>query len=183
MKLLKTFNLSDVEDPHLYAQMHIDQLIELGQLPKDNLKFDLVTEGYGYKVKVYDSREDFSESLEELGKIFRETMNEIEKESESYWNSLSKEEQLKVFCAVSRRIFEGEIKNKGSYRHVLYSTFGFGPEAYAQAQCSGYLSIHNAIYDGERLRDNIKDFCTEFLDVDNNILESKLDEYVKKLYF
>ena len=62
MKLLKTFNLSDVEDPHLYAQMHIDQLIELGQLPKDNLKFDIIAEGYGYKVKVYGTGEDLLQS-------------------------------------------------------------------------------------------------------------------------
>lgn len=183
MKFLKTFNLSDVDDPHLYAQMHIDQLIELGQLPKDNLKFDIIAEGHGYKVKVYDESKDPLEGLQEISNAFNEAMKQIENESETYWNSLSHDEQLKVFCAISRRIHQGEIVDKGSYRHVLYTVFGFGPEAYAQAQCSGYLSIHNAIYDGEQLSDNIKEFCIKFLDIDQNIVETKLDEYVKKLYF
>jgi hypothetical protein len=83
-------------------------------------------------------------------------MNEIDeivesykKESEEYWNSLSKEEQLKVFCAVSRRICKGELEDQGSYRYILYNIFGFGPEAYLPAQVSGYLSIHNAIWNDE----------------------------------
>ena len=83
---------------------------------------------------------------------FNEVMKLIENESEEYWNSLSKEQQLKVFCAVSRRIYKGEIEERGSYRYVLYQVFGFGPEAYAQAQMSGYLSIHNAIFDSEEAK-------------------------------
>lgn len=89
---------------------------------------------------------DLSDILNEISKTFNESMKEIEKESEEYWNSLSKEDQLKVFCAVSRRIYKGEIEDKGTYRYVLYQTFGFGPEAYAPAQMSGYLDIHNAIF-------------------------------------
>ena len=73
----------------------------------------------------------------------------IEQESEDYWNSLTKDQQLKVFCAVSRRIYKGEIEDRGTYRYVLYDMFHFGPEAYAQAQLSGYLAIHNAIFDSE----------------------------------
>ena len=83
---------------------------------------------------------------------FNEVMKLIENESEEYWNSLSKEQQLKVFCAVSRRIYKGEIEERGSYRYVLYQVFGFGPEAYAPAQMSGYLSIHNAIFDSEEAK-------------------------------
>lgn len=82
---------------------------------------------------------------EELTNAFSSAMNQIEAEQETFWNSLSKEDQLKVFCAVVRRIYEGEIVDEGSYRHVLYSTFGFGPEAYAPAQCAGYLTIHNLL--------------------------------------
>ena len=83
---------------------------------------------------------------------FNEVMKLIENESEEYWNSLSKKQQLKVFCAVSRRIYKGEIEERGSYRYVLYQVFGFGPEAYAPAQMSGYLSIHNAIFDSEEAK-------------------------------
>ena len=91
------------------------------------------------------SKEDALKAFEEFSKIFREAMDLIEQDSEAFWNSLSKDDQLKAFCAVSRRIHRGEIVDKGSYRHVLYGVFGFGPEAYAPAQSAGYLDIHNAI--------------------------------------
>lgn len=90
-------------------------------------------------------KESALKAFGEFSKMFREAMDLIEQDSEDYWNSLSKDDQLKVFCAVSRRIHQGELVDKGSYRHVLYGVFGFGPEAYASAQCAGYLDIHNAI--------------------------------------
>ncbi len=71
-------------------------------------------------------REDALKALEELSKIFNEAMAEVEKESEDFWNSLSKEDQLKAFCAISRRIYKGEIEDRGTYRYVLYDVFGFG---------------------------------------------------------
>lgn len=72
-------------------------------------------------------------------------MKEAEDAQEQYWNSLSKEDQIKCFCAVARRIHKGEIEDRGTYRWVLYDVFGFGPESYAQAQIAGYLAIHNSI--------------------------------------
>ena len=123
------------------------------------------------------------DDFEEIGKLFREAMEKIKEDSEAYWNSLSYDEQLKVFCAVSRRIFEGEIKQRGSYRYVLYDIFKFEPDAYVQAQDAGYLAIHNAIYDGERVGTLIKNFCTKHLNIDKETLESELNEYFKKLHF
>ena len=90
--------------------------------------------------------EEALQKLSELGKQFREAMAEVEQESEAYWNGLSKEDQLKAFCAVSRRIHQGELVERGTYRYVLYDVFGFGPEAYAPAQKANYLEIHNALY-------------------------------------
>ncbi len=106
--------------------------------------------------------EDKLEALNEFSKVFNEVMDEIEKESEAYWNSLSKEDQLKVFCAVSRRILQGELVDKGSYRHVLYGVFGFGPEAYAPAQLAGYLAIHNSIMASDHDERLLKAFCVKF---------------------
>jgi hypothetical protein len=88
---------------------------------------------------------DFSENLEKFRILYQEAMESFEKEQEEYWNSLTKEQQLKAFCAVVRRIYKGELVDQGSYRYVLYDVFGFGPEAYTQAQDAGYLDIHNAI--------------------------------------
>jgi hypothetical protein len=88
-------------------------------------------------------------SLDEVSRIWNDAMQAIEQDSEQYWNSLSKEDQLKVFCAVCRRIYQGDIVDKGTYRYVLYNVFEFGPEAYAPAQLAGYLAIHNSIFDDE----------------------------------
>jgi len=115
------------------------------------------------------------DNLEEISKIFQETFDEIEKEQEEYWNSLTEEDRLKAFCAVSRRIFQGEIEEKGSYRYVLYDVFGFGPEAYAQAQMAGYLAIHNAIVDKNYDSRILKAFCTKY-NIEN--ADEKITEYL-----
>lgn len=101
------------------------------------------------------------EELEETSNAFMNAMNKIKDEQEAYWDSLTKEEQLKAFCAVARRIHKGEVELRGSYRYVLYNVFGFGPEAYAQAQLAGYLDIHNAIYTGVDVDETIEKVARE----------------------
>jgi len=101
-------------------------------------------------------------SLDEISRAWNEAMDKIEQDSERYWNSLTKEQQLDAFCAVCRRIYKGDVVDKGTYRYVLYNVFGFGPEAYAQAQLAGYLTIHNSIFDADhddRLLQQFAKFC------------------------
>lgn len=93
------------------------------------------------------------QELHSNNSYFHEAMKELENVQESFWNSLTTAEQLKCFCAVSRRIYKGEVEDRGSYRHVLYTVFGFGSEAYAQAQDAGYLAIHNSIFTAEQERE------------------------------
>jgi len=99
--------------------------------------------------------------LNEISDLFNEAMTEIEQEQEAYWNSLTKDDQLKAFCAVVRRIHKGDIEDKGSYRYVLYQVFDFGPESYVQAQMAGYLALHNSIFDSEHERDTLKAFAAQ----------------------
>jgi hypothetical protein len=101
-------------------------------------------------------------SLEEIQNDFNRVFKELELEQEQHWNSLSKEDQLKCFCAVARRIYQGEIEKHGSYRYVLYDVFGFGPEAYAQAQMAGYLSIHNSIMPDDYDIRLLEAFCSKY---------------------
>ena len=108
------------------------------------------------------SDEKLTDDLVDFSNQFNQVMAEIEKESEAYWNGLSKEEQLKAFCAVSRRIHQGEIVDQGSYRHVLYGVFEFGPEAYAPAQLAGYLDIHNCIMGPDHDKFLLKAFCVKY---------------------
>lgn len=100
----------------------------------------------------YDELLDVLDSLQELQV---ETTERWLHESEDYWNSLDQETQQMVFCAVVRRIYKGEIKEQGSYRHVLYDSFGFDTDSYGRAMDAGYLTIHNRL-----LRDDDVD-CVE----------------------
>lgn len=109
--------------------------------------------------KPNDAFIELMEKSQEFSDIFNAAMKALEEDQEKFWNGLSKEDQLKAFCAVSRRIFDGELKQKGTYRYVLYQVFGFGPEAYAQAQEAGYLALHNAIVDEYYDRRIIEAFC------------------------
>jgi hypothetical protein len=134
---------------------------------------------------------DLLDGLEELGTLFRESMTTYENESEAFWNSLSEDERLKVFCAVSRRIHRGEIEDRGSFRYVLYDVFGFGPEAYMVAQDAGFLNIHNAIYtaESETYKDLVKnldipkeDFSFRIGDVEDPHLVAQVHLQDKEYY-
>ena len=85
----------------------------------------------------------------EFQRLQLEAKNTREKEYDEYWDSLPYEDQLKAFYSVVKRIYQGEIKDKGSYRWVLYDVFGFGPEAYVLGMDCGYMYLHNSICYGE----------------------------------
>lgn len=120
-----------------------------------------------------DDKEKALQELQDLSNLFTEAMDRIKEDEEAYWNSLSKEDQLKAFCAVARRIHQAELIDKGSYRHALYGVFGFGPESYAPAQMAGYLDIHNSIFDHDHESRLLKAFCVKYNieDADNKITE------------
>jgi hypothetical protein len=97
--------------------------------------------------KPKQSLEELMASLQEVSEVFNAALREIEDQQEAYWASLTHDQQLSVFCSVVRRIHRAEITERTSYRGALYGVFGFGPEAYVQAQEAGYLDIHNLQYD------------------------------------
>ena len=105
--------------------------------------------------------EDALQIMDDLRDTFQSAMDSIEKEQEDYWKSLPKEDQLKAFCAVVRRIYQAELIDQGSYRHALYTVFGFGPESYGQAQMAGYLALHNAIMESDHDVELLKSFCVK----------------------
>lgn len=114
-----------------------------------------------------------------MQKDMQDFQDEFEKDSEEAWNNLDEDTKLHVFCAVSKKIRKGELEDNGSYRYILYDVFGFGPEAYVPAQLSGYLDIHNAIYDSKRLvemAEKIKIFAEE-----NNVNPERTEELIKLL--
>jgi len=84
-------------------------------------------------------------ALDGLREIVEEEKTEYEKSTNEWWDNLSDEDRLRAFYSVCKRIHQGDIKDRGSYRYVLYQVFGFGMEAYTRGISCGYLDIHNSI--------------------------------------
>jgi len=93
------------------------------------------------------------------------------REDAEWWENLSYEDKLKAFRCICRRIYQGDVKDKGTYRFVLYNTFGFDLDAYADGMDCGYMTIHNLIWAGleaERQRvQRIQNIADEELESDN----------------
>lgn len=90
-------------------------------------------------------KQDLLKALAELSEAQEQEEERYDKEAEQWWNSLSKEQQMRAFYCVVKRLVEGELVEHGSYRYVLYETFGFGPEAYGLGVHCGYMALHNSI--------------------------------------
>lgn len=117
------------------------------------------------------------DALTKLQDAFKEATDKFEQEEEEYWNGLSKQEQLKAFCAVVRRIHRGDLEHQGSYRYVLYTIFGFGPESYVPAQLAGYLALHNSIVGPDYDRRLLEAFAN-YLVLPQDQIEQKISEFL-----
>lgn len=102
-----------------------------------------------------------SEKFKHLQKDFEESQQKYEKECEDYWTSLSEEDRLKAFYSVCKRIYEGDIKQKGSYRWVLYEVFGFDYDAYGVGMDCHYMDIHNSIRTAEEVEQSFRKILEE----------------------
>lgn len=81
-------------------------------------------------------------------KAFREAWQASElkeqAEDQAWWDSLNGEERARALRQVAKLMHKAEIKDRGSYRHAVYSVFGID-------YCDGlahYMELHNAIYRG-----------------------------------
>lgn len=98
------------------------------------------------------------EQLNRLSKEYEEQVEEFKKSfkalSEEEWNTLSEDQKIKIWYYVCNQIYVNEFVDKGSYRHLLYTLFNFGPDAYSLGMDCGLMEIHNSITTTEDLRDN-----------------------------
>ena len=85
------------------------------------------------------------DTLTELGELQEDLEKQTEREMDEWWNAMSKDDQMKAFYSVVKRLVDGELEQKGSYRYVLYDVFGFGPESYMLGMMCGFMSLHNSI--------------------------------------
>ena len=97
------------------------------------------------RTKDIDAAEAASE-LYALADVYKKAQEAIKEQQEQFWNSFTKQQQLDLFCAVVRRIYQAEIVERRSYRGTLYDIFGFDADAYGAAIEAGYMTLHNSIY-------------------------------------
>ena len=93
----------------------------------------------------------FLETVTKIGQEMEKARDEYEKENDAWWNGLTEQEQEDAFYAVCKRIWKADGEDRGSYRYALYDVFGFDPGMYGRGMDCGYMSIHNAIFDGQDL--------------------------------
>lgn len=124
-----------------------------------------------------DNKNNFGQALEQLRKVFQDWENEFQSKVDTTWDLLDKDTQLLLFCAVVKKLVQGELVDKGSYRYILYDVFGFGPESYVSAQSSGYIELHNSIYERNELKEKLTSFATE-----NNISPEILEKLLKSFH-
>jgi hypothetical protein len=91
-------------------------------------------------------KQEVMDALHESGNAFQRAADEYQQMANSFYSSLEPEEQLWAFCSIVEKLCKAELDEGRSYRGTLYETFGWGPEAYAAAQCAGFLGLHNSIY-------------------------------------
>lgn len=84
--------------------------------------------------------------------MFEDETRQYEQLNDDWWNSLSQEGREHAFYAVVKRLHQGEIVERGSYRYVLYDVFGFDGSMYSRGMSCGYMSLHNSIYTDEEMR-------------------------------
>lgn len=95
---------------------------------------------------------DFKQLLTTLSEEQEDIEKQIDVDMDEWWNSLSKDDQMKAFYSVVKRLVDGELVQKGSYRYVLYDVFGFDGEAYGLGMMCGYLVLHNHIVTEDEMR-------------------------------
>lgn len=91
------------------------------------------------------TKKSLMDTLTELGELQEDLEKQTEREMDEWWNAMPKEDQMKAFYSVVKRLVDGELEQKGSYRYVLYDVFGFGPESYMLGMMCGFMSLHNSI--------------------------------------
>lgn len=120
-----------------------------------NMKEDSLRESLGnpkprpikIKGKTYNSYIEYSNSEEykELLQAIEEGQKLYKESSKEFFESLSYDDQLKCFFHVVSGLYKNFYEDHGSYRHLLYEIFKFGPDSYTIGMDCGMLAIHNDV--------------------------------------
>ena len=99
-----------------------------------------------------EERSKILAALAEFGEILQEEEAKYAEETDNWWYNLSQEDRERAFFSVVKRIVQGELRDKTTYRGVLYNTFGFDEGSYLMGMSCGFMELHNSIYTQEEMR-------------------------------
>jgi len=93
-----------------------------------------------------DSRKNLWEALQELSDIQEDIETQFDEDANTFWNALSKEEQMLAFYIVVRNLADAELKDDfETYRTILYQRFEFPSESYMIGMMCRFMELHNSI--------------------------------------
>lgn len=98
---------------------------------------------------IMNDKEKALQELSDISQVFQQAQEKHDVEMDDWWNQLTPSEREAAFYSVCKRLHQGELKERGSYRYVLYNVFGFDPGMYMRGMNCGFMALHNAIFDGE----------------------------------
>ena len=121
-----------------------------------------------------DERSQALAALSELGELFEEIQQDYDKETDEWWESLTEDHQQAAFYSVVKRLVKGELRDRGTYRYVLYDVFGFDASAYMMGMNCGYMELHNSIYTHEEMRElRDRELASKGIKVETKTVERK----------
>ena len=71
-------------------------------------------------------------------------------EADAFWDSLTEEQQIQAAVVMFRKLNE-HAKVKGSFRHMLCVTFGWGSHSYSAIYAAGGMKIHGMLYESDQI--------------------------------
>jgi hypothetical protein len=108
-----------------------------------------------------DDREKVLQELSDLAQEQEAAKQRFESKIDTWWDNLSPQDREWAFYSVCKRIYKGEIVEKGSYRYVLYDVFGFDKNMYVQGMDCGFMALHNSIINDKQFAEANK-WITEY---------------------
>ena len=95
--------------------------------------------------------ESYVGELAELRRLVRTipthaTLEEFRELSDQFWAQLTADQKELAIYNVVKLIVDGELKDKGTFRHVIYNVFGLSPSSHVTMIDCGYMQLHNRIF-------------------------------------
>ena len=117
--------------------------------------------------------------LTEIGEMFEEIQQDYDKRTDEWWDSLSEDQRQDAFYSVVKRLVKGELRDRGTYRYVLYDVFGFDASSYMMGMNCGYMELHNSIYTQEEMRElRDRELASKGIKVIKKTVERKNEQHM-----